>query len=616
MNAPISTAGLLTLPLAELDADGPFQQRRTKAAEAADAGLAESIRRLGVLQPILVRWDSVTQQHQVVAGHRRVAAARAAGLETIRAVLVEGDEGTAMAAGIAENHQRAALAPIDLWRAMVHLQDVGWTIDGAAMALGIPMRLARRLDRLGRLHPDMIAAIEADEMPEEDDLAVIAGAPLEVQEAALRNPKNWQKIGKDKREPYWWNMAAACRVGRIAQRHALFDAAASGLVWEEDLFAQPDDKDAITTRDVKGFLEHQVDALRAKALRSKKLHLAEWDRKLGGPRLPSGWTRCFEAKALGAERYAAVIPEGPRAGEVMEIYATPPAPPPAKKGAAAKEPEKSSAPKPQESAPDSAPVDDNADGAEEIVQEEPDDETPIGTAPAPEPPPTKGRGPLTEKGRILVAQAKTTAIRCALRDRRDHQAETLLTVLVLAIAGDNVTVLGDPASRYSRTRFVDLAGRLVQPDGTPRKDVPDSEILAIAAEAAARMIVCAPTGAQGNESGAAAEWIGVALEAQLDMPRLDTAEILATATGDTLRAAAREAGLPVGGSSKVLRDRLTGSAEAMRLPGSAFGAAGPPEVLARPEGHVGPFPCIKCSAPDYCIDACACEADEAGGEGE
>lgn len=231
----------------------------------------------------------------------------------------------------------------------------------------------------------------------------------------------------------------------------------------------------------------------------------------------------------------------------------------------------------------------------------------LGTAPAPEPPASK-RGPLTEKGRILVAQAKTAAIRCALRDRRDHLAEDLLTVLVLAIAGDNVTVLGDPASKYARTRFADLASRLVTPEGTPRQDLTDMEIYTIAAEAAARMIVCAPTGAFGNESGPAAEWIGIALEAHLDMPRLDTEEILATLSADALKEAAIAVGDTGKGTGKAIRARLVGNAEGIRLPGMDFAAKGPPQATSRPEGHVGPFPCAGCTDPEYCVEECVCEA--------
>jgi ParB/RepB/Spo0J family partition protein len=607
MNAPLPAATLLMLDLDALGMNGPFQQRRTPASAEADAGLVESIRIMGVLQPILVRWDDEQRQHQVVDGHRRVTAARAAGLATIRALAVESDERTSLAAGVAANLQRAALAPVDQWRALVHLQEKGWSLDSAALALGTPLRLARQLDKLGRLHPDMLAIIEEHGMPDSDRwVGIIASAPLEMQAAAATAKSSWRQLGKNKREPSWYDIVRACSTDRISRAKAIFKPEESGLAWEEDLFAQPGDKDAVTTRDVTGFLEHQLDALRAKALRIKKLHLAEWDPKTSGPRLPSGWLRTFEKQTVGAERYTAVIPQGPDAGGIIEIYAVPPAPKVSAKGKAGAaeslggSPGSDSRPAPLPAAGGAAPddTDDDYDGAEE--GEEHFDATPAPALPA-----KPGRGPLTEKGRILVAAAKTTAIRCALRDRRDWRPEQLLGVLVLALAGDNVQVLGDPASKYTRTSFVDLAARLVNADGSPALITGDL-VLAIAAEAAARVIVCAPTGALGNTSGAAAEWIGAAIRADRDMPRLDTPEILAPATGDTLRAAAREAGLPVGGSSKALRDRLAGHAERLTLPGSAFEAPGPPRAKAVPAGHVGPFPCAGCSDVEDCIRDVVC----------
>ncbi|MBR0649540.1 ParB/RepB/Spo0J family partition protein [Roseomonas terrae] len=600
VNATLPAAALLMLALDELGMNGPYQQRRTPAAAAEDAGLIESIRVMGVLQPILVRWDGEARLHQVVDGHRRVTAARAVGLGTIRAIAVESDERTSLAAGVAANLQRAALAPVDQWRALVHLQEKGWTLDGAALALGTPLRLAKQLDKLGRLHPDMLAAIEQSEMPKEEELAVIAAAPIEVQEAALKDPDHWSQVSKTKRVPRWHAMQAACRVDRIPQSRALFDAEASGLVWEEDLFAQPGAKDAITTRDVKGFLEHQLEALRARALRAKKLHMAEWDNRTGGPRLPAGWTRTFEQKAVGAERYAAVIPMGPRAGEILEIYALPPA---QKVGAAPKSDagENSSTPEPRPELASGGAVDESGDEGQELAHPGEDEPAPFEAAPAA---PPKGRGPLTEKGRILVAGAKTTAIRCALRDRRDNAMGEILMTLVLAIAGDNVTVHGDPATKYRRTDFRDLVARLVQEDGTPQP-LALSEIMMIASEAAARMIVCAPTGAYGNTSGAAAEWIGIAIAAHRDMPRLDTEEILATANGDTLRDAARAAGMPVGGSSKALRERLVGNVEGLALPGSAFAAQRLAEWAATESG----FACCRdCEEPEDCKAAEKCWA--------
>jgi ParB family transcriptional regulator, chromosome partitioning protein len=611
MNGPAPLTGILTLPIDTIDTAGPFQQRRTRASAEADAGLAESIRAMGLLQPILVRWNDSTQQHQVVDGHRRVAAARAAGLESIRAVEIDSDERITLAAGVAANTQREALAPVDQWRAMVALQDKGWNLTGAALALGLSMRSARQLDKLGRLHPDIIAAIQAHDMPEEDELHQIAGAPPDVQAQALNRKEAWYGRNVGDGQPNWYRVATGCEVKRIPQSRAMFDTKIIDIAWDEDLFAQPDDKDRFTTRDIDGFLTAQLAALNARATRTKKLRVAEWDRRSNGPKLPAGWQGTFDKKTPGAERFAAVCPDGYSIGNVIEVYAVPPAP---KAGA------KASAAPPAEAAAESQPgategdqAQDAQDGAEggDVMVEHADDNDgeSLGGAFGSDGVallPVKGaRGPMTEKGRILVAQAKTTAIRCALRDRRDLTTGQVIRALVLAVAGDNVDVRGEPANRYTRTTFHDLVARLVNDDGTPHEHALD-ETLAIAAEAAARMIVCAPTGLQGNASGAPAEWIGQLLQAHRTMPRLDTPEILATLTGDALRDIAREAGEKVGGSSKALRDRLASNTPGMTVPGAAFTAPGPFRPTARPEGHVGPFPCTGCTDPEACIGDAVC----------
>ncbi len=620
--------GLMMLAITELDVSSAFQQRRTRVPAQADEGLVVSIRGMGVLTPILVHWNPDAERHQVVDGHRRVAAAAAAGLSVIPAVELQGDERASLAAGVAANTQRAPLAPVDLWRAIVHLQGKGWTLDGAAGALGIAKRTAQQIDKLGRLHPSMLSAIEQHHMPEEEELAIIAGAPHDVQAAALANPNAWDDdhdqaagTGTVMKVPNWWDIANLCRVRRIPQSRAIFDTTLIDIAWVEDMFAQPDDADRFTTSDIEGFLSAQITALTIRSNRTQKLRSVEWDKKANRPTLPVGWTHVFDHKTVGAERFAAVQPDGHSIGCVVEIYAVPPAPKAGAKGKAAEGGDQAAA------ATNAAADVATAEGATETDPADPSsgdgsggedrDERlggTFGSGDAPAPMQVKsGRGPLTEAGRILVAQAKTTAIRCALRDRRDHQPGDLLMVLVLALCGSNVTVLGDPASKYVRTSFIDLAARLVAPDGTENPELSGADIMAIAAEAAARMIVCDPTGAFGNSSGAAAEWIGRILEAHRDMPRLDTAEILATASGDTLRDAAKQAGMKVGGSSKALRERLAGNAEGMTLPGSTFAAPGPPRATRRPDGHVGPFPCVGCDAPQDCIGETACFRVEDGG---
>jgi ParB family chromosome partitioning protein len=618
-----------TLPLDAIETTSGLQHRRTPAGAEADRGMQESVASMGILVPVRVRRSPDSATWHIVDGHRRVAAARALNLDSIPVVEDRGDDATATAAGIAANVQRVALAPVDQWRAMVHLQQMGWTLAGAASALGIGQRAARQLDKLGRLHPDVLAAIEAHGMPDDDDLATIALAPRDVQVKAITDKKNWgdhwdekTNTGNGTKVPEWYDVAGACQEQRVSARRAIFDVQlVGGITWDEDLFAEPGSEDAVTTRDIDAFLTAQDAQLRANSTRAtgkKKFHAVPWDKKAHAPALPKGWVRCFDNKTVGAERYAAVQTAGHGIGNVVEIYALPPAKP--AQAAAAPKDEAPAQPggagESQSGDADADQVHDAEDPAEASDAEGEDEDLggafgSAGEAPIPVKP---GRGPITAKGQVLVAQAKTTAIRCALRDRRDQSTGDILTALVLALAGDNVTVRGDPTARYTRTTFYDLAAQLVNEDGTPVQGMSIGEVLPIAAEAAARMIVCAPTGSIDNTSGAAAEWIGQLLGAEATMPRLDTPEILATLTGDALRDIARAAGEKVGGSSKALRDRLAGNTERMAAPGSAFSAPGPKRATRRPDGHVGPYPCAGCSDPETCIRDVVCERAEDGAD--
>lgn len=88
------------------------QQPRDRFDESELEGLAASIRRVGVLQPIVVRADG--DSYVLVAGERRCRAARLAGLTEIPAVIrpVKDDE-TSLTAALIENVQREGLAPLE-----------------------------------------------------------------------------------------------------------------------------------------------------------------------------------------------------------------------------------------------------------------------------------------------------------------------------------------------------------------------------------------------------------------------------------------------------------------------------------------------------------------------
>lgn len=98
------------------------RQPRERFDAAADESLATSVRERGVLQPILVTPD-VQGGYRIVAGERRWRAARAAGLETIPAVVRRLDARTMLELALVENLQREDLNAIEEAKGYQRLQD-------------------------------------------------------------------------------------------------------------------------------------------------------------------------------------------------------------------------------------------------------------------------------------------------------------------------------------------------------------------------------------------------------------------------------------------------------------------------------------------------------------
>jgi ParB family chromosome partitioning protein len=112
------------------------EQPRLAFDEVSLEELAASIREHGVLQPILVR-PLDGGNYQLIAGERRWRASRAAGLDTIPALVEEIDDDTAMEISIIENLQREDLSPLDeaaMYDRMV--RDHGYSVRRLAQKLG------------------------------------------------------------------------------------------------------------------------------------------------------------------------------------------------------------------------------------------------------------------------------------------------------------------------------------------------------------------------------------------------------------------------------------------------------------------------------------------------
>jgi ParB/RepB/Spo0J family partition protein len=112
------------------------EQPRLMFDEATLEELAASIREHGVLQPILVR-PLDDGEFQLIAGERRWRASKAAGLETIPALVEEIDDDTALEISIIENLQREDLTPLDeaaMYDRMV--REHGYSVRRLAQKLG------------------------------------------------------------------------------------------------------------------------------------------------------------------------------------------------------------------------------------------------------------------------------------------------------------------------------------------------------------------------------------------------------------------------------------------------------------------------------------------------
>ena len=114
-----ASAGLEQVPVDLIDPN-PFQPRSAFPEETL-RGLAESIRSSGVLQPILVR--RVDGKYQLIAGERRLRAARMAGLQAVPAVIRDLGDRETLELAVTENVMREDLNPIEVAHAYDSLQE-------------------------------------------------------------------------------------------------------------------------------------------------------------------------------------------------------------------------------------------------------------------------------------------------------------------------------------------------------------------------------------------------------------------------------------------------------------------------------------------------------------
>lgn len=285
-----------------LDQLSPSRVNVRKKGGKEISDLLPSIRRLGILQPLLVRTGA--DGYEVVAGQRRLAALTALAAEGIAdpvpvIVMQDGDDAAAIEASLTENIARLPMDEIDQYKAFAALRGEGLEIGDIAARFGVSERLVtQRLAIAGIIEP-VLNAYRRDEISAETLRVLTMATP--------RQQRDWWKLFKDKesyapqgRQLRGWLFGG----GVIRLDRALFDLEQYTGPIISDLFSE-----ARYFGDVQAFwsLQHAAIAARREAYLAKG-----WEAVVVldiGQHVPR-WDYVKVPKARGGKVYVSMTADG------------------------------------------------------------------------------------------------------------------------------------------------------------------------------------------------------------------------------------------------------------------------------------------------------------------
>ncbi|MDR0526881.1 MAG: ParB/RepB/Spo0J family partition protein [Spirochaetaceae bacterium] len=154
----VSSGGQAAIPIDKISAN-PNQPRKNFSEAALDE-LAATIRKNGVLSPILVE-KTGEDSFVVIAGERRLRAAKIAGLTEIPAIIKKFSPEESFLVSIIENLQREDLNPIEEAAAFKQLMEIsGLNQDGVAARVGKSRAAVANAVRLLKLPPAVQEALK------------------------------------------------------------------------------------------------------------------------------------------------------------------------------------------------------------------------------------------------------------------------------------------------------------------------------------------------------------------------------------------------------------------------------------------------------------------------
>lgn len=164
----------------------PHQPRTTIDSEEL-AGLVESIREHGVIQPVILTQDEASGKYILIAGERRWLAARQAGLISIPAIVrdVE-DDRERLELALVENIQRTDLNPLEAAEAYRQLEDFGLSHEEISARIGKSRVSVTNTLRLLKLPPDVQIAVRDGQISEGHARALLGLQSNQAQSALLQ----------------------------------------------------------------------------------------------------------------------------------------------------------------------------------------------------------------------------------------------------------------------------------------------------------------------------------------------------------------------------------------------------------------------------------------------
>lgn len=165
----------------------PFQPR-THMDDVELAELAASIRENGIIQPLIVTETEQPGHYSLIAGERRLRAARLAGLSSVPIILREATDEQRLELALIENVQRADLSPLESAEAYRHLSETfGLSHEVIATRVGKSRVTITNTLRLLKLPAAVRQALAEGQISEGHARALLALSSAQAQSAALQS---------------------------------------------------------------------------------------------------------------------------------------------------------------------------------------------------------------------------------------------------------------------------------------------------------------------------------------------------------------------------------------------------------------------------------------------